>query len=58
MKLHVHIFYEVENGDTGLDIMTRFDMPIGELIKYNPQFSAGGVRNLSRIFIGELIRIQ
>jgi len=53
--LHMHIFYEVELGDSLLDICLRFKINMAIIMELNDKFVG---RDLNRIQVGELIRIQ
>ena len=53
--LHIHVFYEVEEGDTMLDILTRYRLNFAAIRTFNPHFMT---RDMNKINVGELIRIQ
>lgn len=55
MGLKVQILYEVELGDSLLDICLRFKLNMATIIELNKEFIE---RDINKIFVGELIRIQ
>jgi len=55
MGLQVHIFYEVELGDSMLDICLRFKMNMAKIMELNDKFVG---RDVNKIYVSELIRIQ
>jgi spore germination protein YaaH len=55
--LHVHIYYEVEEGDTMLDIALQFKLNMAKLMVMNEHLVSKH-RDINKIFVGEWIRIQ
>jgi hypothetical protein len=53
--LHIHVFHEVEEGETMLEIVSRYKLNFAVISNLNPCFLT---RDVNKIFVGELIRIQ
>ena len=53
--LHVHIFYEVEHGDTVSDIARRFNVDVPTLTHLNAGWLT---KDLDIIYVRDLVRIQ
>ena len=62
MGLQVQVFYEVELGDSLLDICLRFKINMARILELNTEFQELNTefhgRDVNKIYVGELIRIQ
>jgi hypothetical protein len=53
--LHIHVFHEVEAGETMLEIVSMYKLDFAAIRNFNPCFLT---RDANKIFVGELIRTQ